>query len=103
MTDQLYHFLTNNHQFKRLFDLECKLFSDFFYIDEYCGKVVYNSPESAIKAYCEMQIKEMELFKWIESEKANRDLGKCCNNKWIAEYSSFFREYWIKTHIFIKV
>jgi hypothetical protein len=42
------------------------------------------------------QIQEIEKHKWIESEKAGRDLGNCCVFDWIEKYSPSFYENYVK-------
>jgi len=43
-----------------------------------------------------MQIKEILKHKWIESEKALRDLGNQAVYDWIERYADDFRNYWEK-------
>jgi hypothetical protein len=40
------------------------------------------------------QVHEIEIFKWIESEKAGQDLGQEAVKNWIKFYSKSFRESW---------
>lgn len=40
------------------------------------------------------QIAEMEKHKWIESEKAGRDLGQEAYFDWIARYARLWRDSW---------
>ena len=47
-----------------------------------------------MKEYMEAQIKEIELHKWLESEKANRDLGEDAVKDWIAKHAEEFRNTW---------
>lgn len=52
-----------------------------------------------LKKYNFEQIKEILKYKWIESEKANRDIGENeAAIEWIEKYSAAFREHWCKTH-----
>ena len=70
--------------------------------DDGTKKIVYDNAVVALHAYNQMQMNEMEKFKWIESEKAHADLGeKKCTCEWMVRYSSSFREYWKKTHSFV--
>lgn len=46
------------------------------------------------KDYMKAQIHEIEVYKWIESEKANRDLGDEAVKDWIKKYAADFREQW---------
>ena len=40
----------------------------------------------------------MEKYKWIESEKAGKDLGEFAINEWISKYAKLFREDWNRKH-----
>lgn len=51
-----------------------------------------------LKQYMDDQIKEIELYKWLESEKANRDLGEEAVKDWIEKHAAEFRESWEKEH-----
>jgi len=42
--------------------------------------------------YLKKQVKKMEDHKWIESEKAGRDLGQCAVTDWIDKYAGKFRK-----------
>ena len=44
--------------------------------------------------YMQAQIHEIEVFKWIESEKVGRDLGQEAITSWIKTYAGAFRESW---------
>lgn len=44
------------------------------------------------KRYCMNQIEEIKRFKWIESQKAGRDLGEEAVREWINENASKYRE-----------
>lgn len=44
------------------------------------------------------QIKAIQDFKWMQSEKAGYDLGQKCIFKWIKKRSRKFRRNWIKRH-----
>lgn len=41
-----------------------------------------------------MQIKEILKHKWIESEKAMKDLGNQAVFDWVNKYAAEFRVYW---------
>ncbi len=43
-----------------------------------------------IKKYLELQTREIERHKWIESEKAGRDLGAEAVIDWILRYADVF-------------
>ena len=51
-----------------------------------------------LKQYMADQIKEIELYKWLESEKANRDLGEEAIKDWIEKHAAEFRERGEKEH-----
>lgn len=51
-----------------------------------------------MKQYMEDQIHEIEIHKWIESEKANRDLGDEAVKDWILKHAKQYREQWNKKH-----
>jgi hypothetical protein len=51
-----------------------------------------------LKQYMADQIKEIELYKWLESEKANRDLGEEAIKDWIEKHAAEFRERWENEH-----
>ena len=51
-----------------------------------------------LKQYMADQIKEIEIHKWLESEKANRDLGEEAVKDWIEKHAAEFRERWGKEH-----
>ena len=44
------------------------------------------------------QIHEMEKHKYIESEKAGKDLGDSALLDWIIKYAASFREEWERIH-----
>jgi hypothetical protein len=41
-----------------------------------------------------LQIQEILKHKWIESEKAGKDLGNQAIFDWIRKYAADFRQYW---------
>lgn len=45
-----------------------------------------------LKRYNQIQIEEIQRHKWIESEKAGRDLGQEAVLDWIHRYAASFRE-----------
>lgn len=51
-----------------------------------------------MKDYMKSQMEEILRHKWIESEKAGRDLGSACILDWIRRYASQFREYHTRCH-----
>ena len=44
------------------------------------------------KKYCINQVEAIKRFKWIESQKAGRDLGEEAVRKWISENAKKYRE-----------
>jgi len=45
-----------------------------------------------LKQYLELQRREIERHKWIESEKAGRDLGLDAAIDWILKYADIFSD-----------
>jgi len=45
-----------------------------------------------LKAYLEIQSREIERHKWIESEKAGKDLGMDAAIDWILKYADLFSD-----------
>ena len=80
---------------------ELRSYSKSCHYDEVIKKIIYNTLEEAMKAYCEIQEEEMNTHKWIESEKAHTDLGAKKLKEWICLYSGQFRNYWVRTHLFV--
>jgi len=48
--------------------------------------------------FMKAQIKAIEIYKWIESEKCGCDLGNECVKKWIKENAMEFRQKWNELH-----
>ncbi len=48
--------------------------------------------EMDLKSYLEIQSREIERHKWIESEKAGRDLGMDAAIDWILKYADLFSD-----------
>lgn len=46
-----------------------------------------------IEQYLQMQSQEIERHKWIESEKAGKDLGEQAVIDWIARYAALFSDH----------
>ena len=44
-----------------------------------------------LRSYNEMQLREIERHKWIESEKEGRDLGEDAAFDWVRRYAASFR------------
>ena len=49
-----------------------------------------------LKEYLEVQTREIERHKWIESEKAGRDLGMDAVIDWIMKYADSFCDHFIQ-------
>jgi len=49
-----------------------------------------------LNEYLEFQNREIERHKWIESEKAGRDLGLDAAIDWILKYADVFSDNYIK-------
>lgn len=47
-----------------------------------------------MKKFMNSQIDEIQKHKWIESEKANQDLGEEAIKDWIIKYAKQFRKEW---------
>lgn len=58
------------------------------------------SPESRaeLAKLVEAEKHEIEVHKWIESEKAGRDLGNEAVKDWIDKHAAEFREKWNREH-----
>ncbi len=48
--------------------------------------------------FMSQQKEEVEKHKWIESEKAGRDLGEQAVIEWISKYAPHFRSEWEQKH-----
>lgn len=51
-----------------------------------------------LRGYAEAQCNEMQKHRWLESEKAGRDLGESAYLDWVRKYAKIFREWWTMTH-----
>ncbi|MFH1117242.1 MAG: hypothetical protein V1792_25265 [Pseudomonadota bacterium] len=49
-----------------------------------------------LKEYLEIQTREIERHKWIESEKAGRDLGEDAVIDWIRKYADAFSDQYFR-------
>lgn len=54
--------------------------------------------DDKLKEFMKSQIEEINKHKWIESEKACRDLGKQAVQDWINKYAKLFRQEWNEKH-----
>lgn len=73
------------------------------YYDGKIHRVKYHDSEVAMKVYMRYQRKEMKSHKWIESQKAGRDLGEEAFFDWDRTYAIDFCRFWRKTHEFVPV
>lgn len=48
------------------------------------------------KEFLNDEMKEIERYKWLQSEKAKKDLGNSCCLQWIEKYAKKYREMWEK-------
>jgi hypothetical protein len=76
-------------------------FSDRCHYDETRKRIVYNDDHCALETYLSLQREQMELHKWLESEKSHHDLGQKAMLEWVCKYSDKFARYWRRTHAFI--
>jgi hypothetical protein len=51
------------------------------------------------KPYLELQNREIQRHKWIESEKAGRDLGMEAAIQWILRHADQFSDYLVQTEV----
>jgi len=80
---------------------ELHRFSSDCWYDPARKRIVYRTAEAAMSAYMTLQREEMERHKWIESQRANHDLGEASLTEWVREYSAQFARYWRRTHVYI--
>ena len=52
------------------------------------------SKEQRCRKFMEEQAHQMEIHKWIESEKAKRDLGDLAMLEWVSKFAAIFRREW---------
>lgn len=57
---------------------------------------MYEMTKEEFKAFMKKQKNEIEVYKWLESEKAHKDLGNDCCIEWIEKYGEKFRKDWIE-------
>ena len=50
------------------------------------------------KEFMTDQIHEIEIHKWIASEKVGKDLGQKATLEWIQQHAKDFRNYWFSAH-----
>lgn len=80
---------------------ELSRFAGKCHYDEIKKKIIYHNASFALAAYLTIQKEEIDLHKWIESEKCHRDLGREALNDWVSRYSDKFAHYWRRTHVYI--
>ncbi len=51
------------------------------------------------KSFLDAQILEIKKYRWIESEKAKRDLGRKAEIDWIMKYAKDYREFWERNRV----
>jgi hypothetical protein len=51
--------------------------------------------------FCKLQMHEMEVYKYLESEKAGYDLGKSIYTEWIKKYGKAFRRQYIEKNLLV--
>ena len=81
---------------------ELARFSDKCHYDEIRKKIVYYKARDAMQTYLMIQKEKMESHKWIESEKADCDMGPQALAGWIRQHSTEFAIYWKRTHVFVQ-
>ncbi len=45
-----------------------------------------------MKSYCLKQVEEAKRYKWIQSQKAGRDLGDAAVHEWVRKFAPQFRK-----------
>lgn len=45
-----------------------------------------------MKSYCRCQVEEAKKYKWIQSQKAGKDLGDAAVIEWVKKFAADFRE-----------
>lgn len=82
---------------------ELEDFSAYCYYDPRKRRIVYYDPKKAMEVYMSLQIGEMNRHKWLESERAHKDLGESALLDWDRKFAPNFCGFWRKTHQFIPV
>ena len=80
---------------------ELERFAGDCWYDPRRRKIVYHTGELALGAYLVLQREQMEKHKWLESQKAARDLADGSLADWVNRFSTAFCKYWKHTHVFI--
>lgn len=62
------------------------------------ARILVRKPTPREKMFLRDQLEEMKKYKWIESEKAGRDLGDAAIIDWIHLYAAEFRRIWESIH-----
>lgn len=55
--------------------------------------------DTMMKEFIKDEIREIEKHKWIESEKAKKDLGRQAVEDWINKHAESFRNEWLTKRI----
>jgi len=50
--------------------------------------------KNRFKKYLQDQMEEAQKYKWLESEKAGRDLGEKAISDWVTKFGKKFRKKW---------
>ena len=58
--------------------------------------------KKAFMEFMKAQLHEIDVHKWIESEKAGHDLGDTAVRDWIDNHAAQFRKEWEEAHKEIK-
>jgi len=90
--------LENDFDSETAKDLKFELENYHGHYNEVTKKIEYDDDKEAMKAYCNLQIRQMELHRWLESERVHHDLGKDPEIQWVAQFSEKYRKFWRKTH-----
>jgi hypothetical protein len=45
-----------------------------------------------MKSYCYRQVEEAKRYKWIQSQKAGKDLGEAAIHDWVKKYAALYRK-----------
>ena len=65
---------------------------------EFCMGELTEDEKEEFKEFLKDQKHEMEIHKWIESEKVGHDLGNEAIKDWIDKYADEFRQNWNREH-----
>jgi len=51
-----------------------------------------------LKEFIDLQVEEIKKHRWIQSERAGRDLSLEAEHEWIRKYAALFRDFIEKTY-----